>query len=1160
LKGCTTAGNTCFGPGTFNTGGRNLGDASNVVDPEPFDFGQVTQGATSDSALTLAVFVRVSVGNLSVTTDFGVPAAFAFDSPIPGGLTTSQDGARDCSYYAGAATPATTDAVVGVPLCYKVVKFTPSARTAQNGTVTVAGAAGQTDSATMTGTGTGPITITPSPATFSNVGIGTASPTLTLTVKNNGLIAIDKMAYTLTGTNASQFTVVQDSLTGQSIGTATLGVKYIPTTTGGATATITVTGTLHNGAGTESQTVNLLGNGATGAAVTVAISNNGVFADTPAGAISAPLTVTVSNASGSLPTGPVLFNLTGGDFRINVTAAPLPAGTLQGTCQMVGSSLLGGNPVAGGSNCTYLVWSTPDPQSAAPARTGTLLVTASPGGSFTLPLSGTATPQLTINPTGPAATPVDLGTTIIGGTHPNVTFTITNRGASDIPPGGLTISQILSANIPNDPGLFIVDTTATNGCNAANGATRNGGTCTFKLTAIPGSLTQIGTAFSRMLVRRTGLFVAQAAQADVKATVVTGATLVFTPATDFLPDTTPRDIGVIEAGSGSHSAPVKYSLANVGGVNSGAIVAALYLHGGGATLATRFSVDITSAGSCGALGEAGLAPGATCNLMVTFTPAGTDTAVGNPFGADLVVTAANGIPTELRRWIQAEVTATATSSFLADATTNLAPSNMGLPVSGVYSATLGFHAVGADLTPGTGVGTDMATVTAYSDALDTDHVTIVGGTTSPCVAGTLLSAGNMCTLKVTFPTGTTYTPAPGWHVFTVTTTDTTATKINVFARVAQPANLVASRGTTSGNPVDFGETLIGVLSAQTQTVVITNTGEGTTPSNLSVTPSNTSIISAAGNCGGAPLAYLGTCTLAISVQPPAVGVPSSPGTVTVAGGGSTTPAVVYVAWDGVTSSLLTRDISTPTEYDFGEQAVLSTTTSAVTPPPPLNPATFTFINGATSLMTGPLAIAALSGTAADPDFVILGGTCVTTYSLGLKHGESCTVSVGFIPTALATPAKTANLTVVASPGGTIPVKLDGTAVADLSVSTAVEGVTPLTINTAADKTKSVDVGPTSISGTGIAAIKVTFANEASAPQTGLLSVALSGTNAADFFVSEAQCLGVQLPSTPLGTDRTCFVTLTFAPKAAGSRTATVTVSGSPGDSAALVLNGTGISP
>jgi Abnormal spindle-like microcephaly-assoc'd, ASPM-SPD-2-Hydin len=228
------------------------GAASNLVDPEPFDFGQVTQTTTSTTMLTLAVYVRNAVGTLSVTKDFGIQESFVFGA-VPGAL------GLDCS-----TVPSVTalQASLTTPVCYKIVQFNPQTRTVLNGMVTVSGAAGQTDSATMTGQGTGPLTIAPSPAIFSNVGVGTSSATVTLTVRNTGLLALGPMAFTKTGTNVAQFSVVNDLLTGATIaagGSATIGVQFMPTALGAASATITVSGAFAGGV--ESQGVSLVGNG-----------------------------------------------------------------------------------------------------------------------------------------------------------------------------------------------------------------------------------------------------------------------------------------------------------------------------------------------------------------------------------------------------------------------------------------------------------------------------------------------------------------------------------------------------------------------------------------------------------------------------------------------------------------------------------------------------------------------------------------------------------------------------------------------------------------------------------------------------------------------------------------------------------------------------------
>ena len=228
------------------------GSASNLVVAEPFDFGQVTQATTSTTMLTLAVYVRAAVGTLNVTKDFGAPESFVFGA-VPAAL------GLDCSTVSSVTA---VQASVTTPVCYKIVQFAPKTRAALRGIVTVNGAAGQTDSATMTGKGGGPLTISPSPATFSSVGVGTSSATVTLTVRNTGLLDLGPLTATKPGTNAAEFSIVNDLLTGATItagGTVTIGVQFSPTALGGAIATIAVSGA--SAGGSESQTVILVGNG-----------------------------------------------------------------------------------------------------------------------------------------------------------------------------------------------------------------------------------------------------------------------------------------------------------------------------------------------------------------------------------------------------------------------------------------------------------------------------------------------------------------------------------------------------------------------------------------------------------------------------------------------------------------------------------------------------------------------------------------------------------------------------------------------------------------------------------------------------------------------------------------------------------------------------------
>ena len=1123
--------------------------AGNVVTAEPFDFGQATVGTTSSTVLTLAVYVRASVGNLSVTKAFGAPDAFA--------LADGSDLGMDCDTYAGTPTP-TSGFLLETPLCFKLVDFTPVARTTANGTVTVSGANAQSDSATMTGLGTGPLTISPSPATFSNVAVNTSSPTLILTVKNSGPVSIDAMSYVKAGANADQFSIVLDSLTGQSIPGAgnfvTIGVRFIPTAVGAAAATLTVSGTVHGNSSIETQTVNLIGNGATGPAMTATIANNGVFATTPAGNRSAALTVTVSNAAGSQPTGNVSFSVVPtSDF----TLAPIDSSVLQ-----VIWSLAAYNPVPGGSTCTYLVWFTPNVGSALVARSETLKVTDALSGKVVLlPLSGNADPQISISPAGTAATPVDMGTTVVNSSTPTATtFTVTNNSLVNIPAAGLTISTVNSADGPNLPSLFGIDNSASNNCNGI--VAKSGGTCVFTLDASSTDMTTLGAFFGQVQVTVVTPG-AQVAKSDVKTTVVQPAVLALAPSTDFWnladdhgTDKIARDLGTVVLNIAS--APAKYTLVNTGGVNSSAITAILRDHGlnTGPTKTKAFVLDATA---CTGLGEAGLAPGGKCDLLVTFHPASDDTGGSDStvqLGVDLVVTATNGASTEIRRWIQGTASTAQNDSYLVDDTTGLAPADLGVltgAAGATVTRTIAIHAGTTGLAlPANLAGVAISGVGMGGGAGETIALSDGPAGNAPCstVWGTTLAASAKCTLTVTW-TLVTAQQSEGWRVFTVDLAGTPTIAMNLLGRVGAQASLLVSRSN-----LDFGYVLAnGSTESQHETVVVTNTGELTTTGNVIATLSNTTAGVATSGCGST-LPYLGTCTMTIWVVPQAAGPSTSlltAPTVTATATGAAPSGAVALTWFGTTVASLSLSSADGNSHTFANQPVLSTTA---------NTFQFTITNGINAEKSGVLGLSVVDSTGAVvPDFSLVpggGSTCLTQGLLGAGNGTTgkfCTLTIQFTPISLAPATKTGTLTVVASPGTTATpptATLTGKAIAALSVTG------PAGFTTAADGTNSFAVAPTSVAPATGTAVTVAFKNDINAPMTGILTTVVSGTNAGDFLVTRDGCTGQQIATVGLVAG-TCSVDLVFKPTVVGDgKTATVTVSGSPGDSAALTLTGNAI--
>jgi hypothetical protein len=340
--------------------------------------------------------------------------------------------------------------------------------------------------------------------------------------------------------------------------------------------------------------------------------------------------------------------------------------------------------------------------------------------------------------------------------------------------------------------------------------------------------------------------------------------------------------------------------------------------------------------------------------------------------------------------------------------------------------------------------------------------------------------------------------------------------------------------------LDFGQVLLAGQS-QSETVVVTNTGELPTAAALAATLfPNTGSINTSG-CTGSTLASLASCTLTIYVVPQATGANNGLTTtpyaqVTAAGANPT--AQVGLSWTGVVAPTISS-ANAPGVYT--DTAVLSTGGAAQS---------FTFSNGANSQAAGPLATVAIvdSNGNAVPDFVIQssGTTCAIGVVLGT--GGSCTVSVKFVPTSLG--AKQGNLIVGAADaahGGTPqPVSLTGNGISALSVTASSVG----TIATASDGSKSLALG--NVTQANGQSVMVTWTNAAGSPTTGQLTAVVSGTNAADLRITNDTCTGLQK-----GGGTTCTVTVLFKPSAAVAETATITVSGTPGNSAALTLTATG---
>ena len=163
------------------------------------------------------------------------------------------------------------------------------------------------------------------------------------------------------------------------------------------------------------------------------------------------------------------------------------------------------------------------------------------------------------------------------------------------------------------------------------------------------------------------------------------------------------------------------------------------------------------------------------------------------------------------------------------------------------------------------------------------------------------------------------------------------------------------------------------------------------------------------------------------------------------------------------------------------------------------------------------------------EFVLVRDQCT---GQAVQEVASCILDVELRPT-VAGP-KQATLTVADPRGADVSAALTGTA-ADAGL-----GITPATHQ----------FPPTA---TGAQSPVVTFVVRNTVVQpTGAILAAISGADAADFVTPRNTCDGQSLPF-----NGTCVVDVRFAPGSAGSKQATLSVSASPGGSAAAQVSGVG---
>lgn len=397
------AGGTAGTGGTGGTGGAG-GTGVDTAPPTP----DVPAAGLSIAPGT-ATFATTTIGMDSATmaltvTNTGTAAVTvttALAGTNAGDFALATDGCNNKSLAANAT-------------CTIDVRFRPTVAGMRSAQVTVMGG-GSSAMARLMGTGAEPaLTLTISPTThdFGSVAVGQMGTPREFTITNTGMVTSG--ALTVATGGGSSFSVGTNTCTTlAAAATCTFTVLFAPTTTGAKTGTVTVT------AAAGAMVMATLAGNATPAPPSLVFDAMTKDAGSSPMGVRRDISFTVTNP-GASATGVPMFSIAGtnaSDFTVATNS-----------CAAI--------PAMGG--CSVTIAFTP---SAVGARTATLTVAASPGGTSMATITGTGA--------GPALLTLqpalhDYGAVVSGGNQSvDFDFTVTNSGGNT---SGALAVQVTSGN------------------------------------------------------------------------------------------------------------------------------------------------------------------------------------------------------------------------------------------------------------------------------------------------------------------------------------------------------------------------------------------------------------------------------------------------------------------------------------------------------------------------------------------------------------------------------------------------------------------------------------------------------------------------------------------------------------------------------------------
>jgi len=523
----------------------------------------------------------------------------------------------------------------------------------------------------------------------------------------------------------------------------------------------------------------------------------------------------------------------------------------------------------------------------------------------------------------------------------------------------------------------------------------------------------------------------------------------------------------------------------------------LNINANGITIAGANSADFSQTNNC--LSNSLIAPGANCGFAVTFTPAivGTETATLE------VADDAVGTPQTLT------LIGTGSSGEVSLSQSSLTFGNVPEGTTASSSTIL------------TNIGDGALNIT-NTNITGTDRVDFTFGALNQCSGGLTIPSGGSCNIGIVFAPNEPNPPQDLSAEATISFADNsnnatgTAAVMLSGTETGAPAPAVSLAATA----LNFASVNVGSSSSQPP-VLLENTGSAALSiSSIGIAGADPNDFAETNTCPLAPAATLaagGSCTISVTFQPTTTG--SRTADVSIVD--NATPSQQTIGLSG-TGTIPSVSLS-PASLTFAAQNE---------GPPPSAPQNVTLKNTGAS----PLTISSIGFTGANPGDFAQTNNCPLAPAATLSAGSICTISVTFQPTA--TGQRSAALSVA-----------DNSTASPQTVALSGTGTAPL-----------VQMAPASLA-FGSTVVGVASANQAvqvSNNGTGSLVISgamFGGADGGDFQTS-GSCIAAKGASVTVPVGGNCTIDVDFLPLAAGTRSATLTLSDNAATNPTVSVTGT----